>query len=65
MKSFLCFLRMTSLIKGYEVTAEAYCKISDLNTKLISQYRIDDKYVTMDVFPIDGLPKIIKSRADL
>ncbi|MBS5582978.1 MAG: LicD family protein [Megasphaera sp.] len=56
-EKFLMISKNDFIDKGYEVTAEAYCKISDLNTKLISQYRFDDKYVTMDVFPIDGLPE--------
>ena len=56
-EKFLMLSKNDFINQGYEVTAEAYCKISDLNTKLISLYRIDDKYVMMDVFPIDCLPE--------
>lgn len=42
--------------KGFYVQKGAYGKISDIHTKLVSQFRLDDKYVTMDIFPIDGLP---------
>ena len=42
---------------NYLIQKEAYCKISDTTTKLVSQFRLDDKYITLDVFPIDGLPE--------
>lgn len=49
---------------GDEACWFPFCKIQDLNTSVEEKYSTGDKYLWIDIFPIDGLPEDEKASAD-
>ena len=68
---FLKLVREVPLADGFRVISWGdvecwfpFCKIQNLNTTVDEKYSTGDKYLWIDIFPIDGLPDDEKESAD-